>query len=417
MARAKGGMEEFDWHLLGVAAVLTLIGLTFVWSTTQSAENTEPLVGRQLLYVVASLFAVALVARLPYPVFARLAGPAYVLTLLFLAWLLFKGGDGVRKTQSWVRLPFGFSLQPAEFCKIAVILALATWFRHREAPRRWRDLGVPFALTAVPFVLVAKQPDLGSASILIPVLFALLFCAGARLGILATIVLAAGCLAVALYFSPLLKEYQRARIDSYFRSIPEQTQQVKKLRSEGNHAAADQVERQLRALKQNENFQVYHAMISIGSGGLFGKGIGKGPHNHLDYLPERHNDFIFAVIGEEWGFLGSSIVLGLYVLLIALVLGVGRRTRDPFGRLLCGGIAAMFGAQILLNTGVATGIVPVTGVTLPFLSFGGSSMLASFIALAIVLSVGAHRVTVLHGGSYDERVFGEGGARPRKRRR
>lgn len=398
--RARHSFEEFDWHILGVALVLTAIGLTFVWSTTHGEDAEGGLVSRQLLYVGAVLPIVAAIACLRYTMLARLAVPAYALTLGFLLFLILANVDKVRGTQSWIRLPFNFTLQPSEFSKLAVVLIVATYLRFRPRPARLLDLVGPFALTLFPAILVAQQPDLGSAVIMIPILFAMLFCAGASKRLLFSV---AGCgvaLAVALYFSPFLHDYQRVRIRSFLQSIPEQTALARQLRADGMHREAGDVEHTLRAMKQGPNFQVYHAMISIGSGGLLGKGIGEGPHNRLDYLPERRNDFIFAVIGEEWGFLGSSIVLGLHLLLVALIIGVARRTRDAFGRLICVGVATLFGFQVFLNTGVASGLLPVTGVTLPFLSFGGSSLISSFMALAFVLSVGAHRITVLDGETF-----------------
>jgi len=405
--RSKTNLEEFDWHLLATALVLALIGLVFVWSTTHDEESSG-LLPRQLLFVGAALPVVALVVRFPYTTLARLVVPAYAICTALLVYQLLGGSDAARNTQSWIRLPLGFKLQPSEFAKLAVILMLAAWLRHRPRPQRLGDLVGPFALALFPTVLVAQQPDLGSAVILLPVLFVMLFCAGCKLRLLMGIGGAGAVLAVLFYFSPLLQDYQRARILGFFQSIPEQTAQAKELRAAGEHEEAAAVEHRLRALKQGTNFQVYHAMISIGSGGLIGTGIGRGPHNRLGYLPERHNDFIFAVIGEEWGFLGSSIVMGLQFLLVALVLSVARRTRDAFGRLICVGVATQLGCQVFLNTGVATGLLPVTGVTLPFLSSGGSSMMASFLSLAFVLNVGAHRVTVFDGETFTQGVFGGG---------
>ncbi len=406
--RTANAFDEFDWHVLAVALVLTLIGLVFVWSTTHDPEVGSGLVSRQLLYVGVVLPVVAVIVRFPYPFLARAAPIAYLGAIALLLYQLLSG-DEVRSTQSWIRLPFGFTLQPSEFAKLAVVLTLATWLRYRPRPTRPRDLIGPFALTLFPALLIAKQPDLGSATILFPVLFAMLFCFGARLLLLASIAGGGAVLGVILFFSPLMHDYQRARITSFFESIPEQTVKAKELRAAGLHEEARGVERGLRTMKQGTNFQVYHAMISIGSGGIFGTGIGQGPHNRLDYLPERHNDFIFAVIGEEWGFVGATIILLLDFLLVALILGVARRTRDAFGRLICVGVATQFGFQVFLNTGVATGLLPVTGVTLPFLSSGGSSMIATYLALACVLSVGAHRVTVLDGETFQRKAWGEMG--------
>lgn len=413
--RGKLRLGEFDWHLLGIALVLTVIGLVFVWSTTYGEEGDSGLVSRQLLYVGVVLPLIAVLIRFPYPVLARLAAPAYLAICCLLLFLLFFSDDSVRRTQSWIRLPLGFSLQPSEFAKLAVVLMVATYLRYRPRPRRLKDLIGPFALVLFPMLLVAKQPDLGSAIIMIPVVFAMLFCVGATKRLLLLVAGGGVLLVVIAWFSPVVYDYQRSRILGFLDSIPEQTMRARQLRAEGKHGEASKVERSLRTMKQGTNFQVYHAMISIGSGGVFGKGIGQGPHNRLDYLPERHNDFIFAVVGEEWGFIGCSIILGLYLLLVAVILGIAGRTRDTFGRLICVGVATLFGFQVFLNTGVASGLLPVTGVTLPFMSFGGSSMLASFIALGLVLNVGAHRVTVLAGETFRQAVLGESSRNPLSR--
>jgi rod shape determining protein RodA len=354
-----------------------------------------------MLYAGAALPVVAVMIRVPYPALARGAlQVSYFIGIVVLVLLLIRRGDEVRNTNAFIRLPFDFSLQPSEFVKVLLIPTLALWLRHRPAPRSLFELAIPTAIVGVPAALIAKQPDLGTAVIVVPVLAAMLYAAGTRFRLMATIGIACLGLAVAYYHSPLMYEYQRARIRSSFESIPEKTAEARALRAQGEHSEAEKVERTLRQQKQGSNLQIYHAMISIGSGGAFGQGVKRGEHNKLDFLPERHNDFIFAVVGEEWGFVGGTIVLALYFLLVTLILNIARRTRDEFGRLICVGVATMFGFQVFLNTGVATGMLPVTGVTLPFLSSGGSSMLASYLALSLVLSVGAHRVTVLDGHSF-----------------
>jgi len=405
--RAREMLLEFDWHLLAVAVVLSMVGVAFVWSTTRGDDGSAGLAARQLLYVGVSLPLVALLVRVPYPAFARFAAPAYLLLVAVLVFLILRRGGDVRSTKAWFQLPMGFGLQPSEFGKLAVIVMVAAYLRFRGPPRGVLDLIGPFALAGFPMLLIARQPDLGSAVILIPVVFAMVFCAGARVRSL-VLVVALGCvLGVCTYFSPAIEDYQRERIQSFAVSIPEKTLEARELRAAGNHDGARRIEKDLARVKQTGGFQVYHAMVSIGSGGATGKGIGRGPHNRLDYLPERHNDFIFAVVGEEWGFFGCSLVLGLHLLLILLIVAVAGRTRDTFGRLLCVGIASLFGFQVFLNAGVATGLLPVTGITLPFLSFGGSSILASFAAIAVVLNVGAHRVTTLAGETYHDFALGE----------
>ncbi|MBL8767310.1 MAG: rod shape-determining protein RodA [Planctomycetes bacterium] len=416
MRRRKERFEEFDWHVLAVALVLSLIGCVFVWSTTIGQETGRfPLVARQVAYIGVSMPLIAVLVRVPYPSLARMSVPAYGIALLTLVALLVWGAAR-RETRGWVQLPLGFSLQPAEFTKLAVILMLAAYLRFRGPPTRWRDLVGPFVLAGIPMALIAKQPDLGGAITLVPVLIAMVLVAGAPIARLLSLFLIVAVVGVGFYYSPFIKDYQRGRIDAFFESIPEKTAEAQAYRAAGDHKNARKAEQELSVIKRQSNFQVYHAMISIGSGGLTGQKIGKGKHNRLGFLPERHNDFIFAVIGEEWGFVGSSIVLWLSYLLITLIFLIAGRTRDAFGRLLCVGVGTWLGAQTFINTGVATGLLPVTGLTLPFLSAGGSSMVASFLGVAVVLNVGAHRVTALDGYSFDRGGFAYGEPTGRRRR-
>lgn len=408
MSRFRRFFDDFDWHLLAVALLLTFLGLGFVWSTTHEGSEGMGLLLRQGLYVVCVLPMVFVVVRMSTYLLTKAAPLFYAAVVALLIFQMVGGGDEVRSTQSWIRLPFGFTFQPSEFAKPAIILIVAAFLRHRSRPRSWAGLVGPVALAFFPVLLVAQQPDLGSAVTMVPVLFVMLFVAGARNRQLLVVLAGGAGVAVLLFFSPLVHDYQRIRVESFLLdSIPAQSEEVTRLRAEGKHDEAGEAARDLRSMKQGTNFQVYHAMISIGSGGMWGKGIGEGPHNRLDYLPERHNDFIFAVVGEELGFVGASVVLLLELLMVFLILGIARRTRDSFGRLICVGVAAQFGFQVLLNTGVATGLLPVTGVTLPFLSFGGSSLVACYLSLAMVLRVGVHRVPVLDGETFNQVAFGE----------
>jgi len=268
---------------------------------------------------------------------------------------------------------------------------------YRKNLNSWSALVPPFLLTLFPMVFIIVQPDLGTALIFLPILFGMLYSAGARVKHL-ILLIAAGIILVPLVCrSPLLADYQRERITSFMQQIPSLEEKARTLRLEGNIEMAEKMEKKARDLKRGTGYQQYFSQVSIGSGGLLGKGLTSGPQNRLNYLPERHTDFIFAIVGEEWGFLGCGMILFLYLLMIAIILGVARRTREPFGRYLCSGVAVLFATQVFVNTGVSVGLLPIAGLTLPFLSYGGSSLLSFFIALGLVLDVGARRV----------RVFGE----------
>lgn len=401
MSRPRTSFEEFDWHLLVTVLLTSAVGLLFVWSTTHE-EDSLGLLPRQLLFLGISLPVTALIVAQPPRRLLRWIWPAYGAICLVLVAQLFGAADEARGTRAWIPLVFGFKVQPSEFAKVVVVLAVADLLRRGRRLDRLVDLAAPAGVVAVPALLIAAQPDLGGAAVLLPVLAAMLFAAGVRSKLVWGSGLAIAVLAVSAYHSPLVRDYQRARVRAFFYSIPAETERLRELRAAGRHEEAREVAERLRAVKQGTNFQVYHSMISIGSGGWFGRGLGRGPHNRLGYLPERHNDFIFAVIGEETGLLGSTVVLCLHFVLILVLYSIASRTRDPFGRLLVVGVAALFTSQVFLNVGVALGLLPVTGVTLPFVSAGGSSMLAGYVAIGLVLSVGAHPVASLEGETYEE---------------
>jgi len=271
-------------------------------------------------------------------------------------------------------------------------------------------------------VLIILQPDLGTALLFPPILFGVLFAAGiGRRQLL--YILAAGLIVLPLaYFSPVLKPYQRDRVDSYLQSVHGLENRVKELQiealtlkkekeealasgdeptaslkgeeEEARRGEASQIARKVRELKRGTGYQQFFSQVSIGSGGIFGQSLGNGPLNRLNYLPESHTDFIFAILGEEWGFLGCVAVLFLFLLMVAIILGIARRTREPFGRYVCCGVGVLLGVQVFVNSAITVGLLPTTGLTLPFMSYGGSSLLTSFVALALVLDIGARRIRV-----------------------
>jgi rod shape determining protein RodA len=257
---------------------------------------------------------------------------------------------------------------------------------------RWSSLFTPFLMTLAPMLLIIMQPDLGTALLFLPVLFGMVFVAGARPKHLVTLVVAGAVLMPFVYNSQLLRDYQRDRITSFLQHIPSLESKAKELYRAGSKEEARKLEERIRNLKRGIGYQQYFSQVSIGSGGAIGQGLSAGPQNRLNYLPESHTDFIFAIIGEEWGFLGCSTVLFLFLLMVSIILGIARRTREPFGKYLCCGVAVLFGTQVFVNTAITVGLLPIAGLTLPFLSYGGSSLLTSFISLALVLDVGVRRI-------------------------
>jgi cell division protein FtsW (lipid II flippase) len=289
----------------------------------------------------------------------------------------------IRGQCNWIN--FGpVSLQPAELMKVSFVLVLARYLRFRSNFRTMRGLIQPFALAAVPMAFILKQPDLGTALIFIPCLFAMLFVAGAKARHLLIIAGVGALMGTLLWFSgsdrPLfrhlpevIKGYQRDRVNAMFSSDP-------------------------RTL-QKTGFQQHNALIAFGSGGISGKGVGNIPVGKR--VPESHNDMIFALIGEQFGFFGSAVVLGAYIVLFAAGIEIAGSTREPFGRLVALGIVALLAGQTFLNLMVAIKLMPVTGVTLPFMSYGGSSLVASFMSAGLLLNIGQNRPVVMANDSFE----------------
>jgi rod shape determining protein RodA len=383
--------HEFEWHLLFLALVLSLVGIAFIWSASQGSDGLAQKPWHQALFLMVCIPVMLTVLKLGYRIWAIYAYEIYFILLVMLVLVLFVGRGGAAR---WFNIGFGFRLQPSEFMKLGVILALSRYFMYPRDLRSWRQMIPPVLLALIPMVLIVKQPDLGTALVLLPLSIGMLYTAGVPGKRLALLILAGLVLCPVVYHLPLLKEYQRERVSSYLQSIPKLDAQAKALKKEGKAEEAAVLKKRIGQLKRGSGFQQFYSQVSIGSGGLIGKGLATGPQNRLNIIPERHTDFIFAIFGDEAGFLGCSAVLLLFFLMIAIILGVARRTREPFGRYLCSGVALLFITQVFINTAISVGLLPITGLTLPFISYGGSSLLSSYVALALVLDVGVKRIRV-----------------------
>jgi rod shape determining protein RodA len=293
--------------------------------------------------------------------------------------------DGVHR---WIvfheRVP---RIQPSEFCKLAYILALAWYLRYRSNYRSMKSLLGPFALTLLPMMLILVQPDLGTTLLMMPIFFTMLFVAGARVKHLALVVL------LAALFSPVMWDrmqgYQRTRISSvvlqsqWVREKAQESPGVGKLLVGGKFTE--------RRWQNDWGYHLIRSKYAVASGGWAGEGFGRGPFIRYGFLSDRHNDFIFAVIAHQWGFLGSLAVLGLYVILVLCGLEIAAHNIDPFARLTAIGIIAMFAVQVAVNVGMTVGIMPITGLTLPFVSYGGSSLVVNMMAIGLLNNIGRCR--------------------------
>ncbi len=271
-----------------------------------------------------------------------------------------------RNTHRWVGYG-AFTVQPSEFMKLALVLALARYLRFRKSYRNWSGLIPPFLMTLLPMALILKQPDLGTLLMLLPVLFVMLFVAGAKLSHLATIVLM-GTAVLPIFYAAGMHDYQKQRIDVLFRQ-----------------ADADE------QWHMNQGFQLRQSKTALALGGLTGEGFGEGAFVRYALLPEEHNDFIFAIIGNQWGLIGCILVILSYVAIVVVGLEISTVTNDPFGRLLAVGIVVMIVMQALLNMCMTIGLAPITGMPLPFVSAGGSSLWTNMAALGLLVSVAQKR--------------------------
>lgn len=376
---------ELDWHVLAVAGILLALGLVYVRGMSEAdlvadrdprfAVHFKEHLQKVLLALPAFLLGLAVRPRW----LRRNAFVLYGVTLALLV-VVFVVGESRNGAQRWIAIPgVQFDLQPSELAKIGLVLALAQVL-YRNRLKRLKDWGPPLAFALVPMGLVMLQPDLGTALTMAPITLGMLYLAGARAQVIGLFLLGMAVLGVCVVvFQFGVHDYQLQRIETWLHSF-----------------RADD----LIAGRGGPAFHSYHARVAIGNGGVFGQGIGQGVANEAGHLPERDCDSIFAVVAEESGWFGASLILFVYVLFVVLVMGSASSLRDRFSRLAVGGVALYFAAQLFINVGVNLGLVPLTGITMPLFSTGGSSMLTSFLALGLALGLCAHREPSLDADSF-----------------
>ena len=361
-ATERHRLDLFPWHVAVAVALICLIGIWNLASASRTAH--APVWVTQAWIMGAGAVLALLVTLFDHRAYQRAAWVFYGLVLVLLVVVFFKGRV-VMGARRWIG--FGsFNLQPSELAKIAVIMALASWFHYdderRRSPRGLAGTIIPLGLTLLPALLILRQPDLGTALVVVAIGVTMLIFSRIRwrtVALLAAIAVIGGSFAYSH-----LKPYQKKRIESF-------------LNPEGDALGAG-----------------YHAMqskIAVGSGQALGKGWGQGTQTMLSFLPEQHTDFIFSVWAEEHGFVGSLLLLLLYFWLIASGVDIAGNARDRFGHFLAVGVTAMLFWQMTINIGMVTGVLPVVGVTLPLMSYGGSSVLSVFLGLGLLLNVAMRR--------------------------
>jgi rod shape determining protein RodA len=354
---------HFDWTVFTLALGLASIGLISVISASyEGGHLLDPLVVRQLIWIAAGLLVMVVAVLFDYRALETYAYPLYVLAVGLLALVMITGhaSGGSRR---WLNLGL-FKLEPSELAKFAVVLVMVRYLRAEPPKGGWRlrELIIPALMLGAPVALVLKQPDLGTALILVLITFTLIFVSGLSWRMLAVLALV-GAMAAPLGWH-YLKPYQRQRLVSFL------------------NPQADPL---------GSGYHIIQSEIAIGAGGSFGKGFLKGTQARLNFLPEQSTDFIFAVFAEEFGLAGALVLLGLYASLIGRGAWIARHARDRFGALLAIGITAIVFWQVAINIGMATGMLPVVGITLPFVSYGGSSLLVTMAAMGVLISINTRR--------------------------
>ena len=352
--------DGVDSTLLVLLLTLSVAGLAVLYSASYDVPGR---VAAQVANLAVALAAMWIVAQVPPQTMMRFAVPAYVVGLGFLI-AVAVAGDVVNGARRWLHVGVT-RFQPSEMMKLALPLMLAWSFHKNESTLRWRDYFVAGFLLLVPLGLILRQPDLGTAGLVGTAGFFIMFFAGMSWRVIGAIA-AAGAAAVPVLW-PFLHDYQRRRILTLL----------------------DPTSDPLGA-----GYHIIQSTIAVGSGGLAGKGWLNGTQSHLEFIPERHTDFIFAVFSEEFGLIGNIALIVLYTLLVARGLMIAANAATLFGRLLAASIALQFFVYAFVNMGMVSGILPVVGVPLPFLSYGGTALLTLFIGAGLLMSIQRHRKLV-----------------------
>jgi len=359
-------IEHFDWSIICVLIGIICIGLLSIYSALYNQIQNDPthnLFFKQLLWLSVGLTVMFCSLLIDYQQLKRVSLWIYIIALLMLVAVLFVGKD-VNGSKRWLEMG-GFRFQPSEFMKVAIVIYLASYFSSQETYPYpdLKKLALPAVLVMFPVFVILAQPDLGTGITIIAIGGTMVFIVGIRWryilsGILLIIPL------IYPVWEHVLKPYQKKRI-------------LILLRPDLDPLGA--------------GYHIRQSKIAIGSGMLWGKGFLNGTQNKLHFLPEKHTDFIFSVWAEEWGFVGCFVLLALFALLILLSLRVARRSRDRYGALIVVGMTALLMWQVLINIGMVIGLLPVVGITLPFVSYGGSSLLTLCLAIGLIENVSMRR--------------------------
>ncbi|KNZ69560.1 rod shape-determining protein RodA [Thermincola ferriacetica] len=371
-------LRNFDYTLLITVLIIIVFGLVILSSATHitAGKGDDPFgyVKKQLLWVIIGFISIAIVLRINYNSLSNYARYLYILNILLLLLVPVMGKES-HGAKLWI--PIGpFLLQPGEFAKLFIIITFANYLDKKQGKlERFVDLIPCFIHVGIPMLLIMAQPDLGTALVFIGILFGMLFIGGARpLHLLIVILIGALLVGIVLFgqlqlgWDKPLKPYQLKRLTIFVDPYQD---------------------------PREAGYHVIQSQVALGSGGLFGKGLYHGTQNQLNFLPEQQTDFIFSVVGEELGFAGAASLLLLFFILVYRGVLIGYNAKDMFGTLIATGIVSMITFHLLVNVGMAAGIMPITGIPLPLFSYGGSAMLTNLTAIGLLLNVNLRREKIM----------------------
>ncbi|MFI5046045.1 MAG: FtsW/RodA/SpoVE family cell cycle protein [Acidimicrobiia bacterium] len=363
---ATAPARHFDFLLVGTVLALSLFGLVMIWSASRNRIPGDEFyfVKRQAMFVVLGVATMIAVISVDYRRLRDHSLLFYLGTVAILFLVISPLGSNIKGNQAWFQLPGGFTMQPSEFAKFGIIVALAGYCnQYRGELDAWR-LATVLALAAVPLGLVMLQPDFGTLMVLIVIIVGLLIVAGVtgRQAVVLALLAATGVFVMVNV--GLVKQYQIDRLNFLDRA---------------------------NTTAQSSGYNQEQSIRAIANGRTTGQGIGQGASTQGSFVPEQHTDFIFTAVGEELGFIGAAALLGLFAIVMWRTWRTARLARDFFGALVCVGVLSMLAFQVFENVGMTVGIMPVTGIPLPFMSYGGSSMIASFACVGLVANIGMRR--------------------------
>lgn len=363
--RSRRLLRYVDWTLVGATLLLLIGGAVVLYSATQSSASPMSFVKARAVHAAIGLMLMVLIAAVDYKVIARAWRPILGGTMLLLAAVLVIGRTSMG-AQRWIPLgPLG-GFQPSELAKLALIITIAKHIDGHRDLQSWRSVLPVLALAGVPLILIVRQPDLGTAMVLAAIVTAMVFAAGAPLRMLGA--MGAGSAAVVPFLYQMLHDYQRTRLIVFI------------------DPGVDPL---------GAGYALIQSKIAVGSGQLLGKGLLHGTQNLLNFIPEQHTDFIFTVVGEELGFVGALVMLTLFGIWLWRGLVIARQAKDRLGMLVAVGVVSMMAFHVFVNVGMTVGLMPITGIPLPFISHGGSALIVMLMATGLLLNIGMRRKKIL----------------------